>query len=160
MENIKERGNLLTEQINPKSENLDQLTSIELVDLFNEEDTNTIKSINKARLELAKSIDVISQALKNGGKLFYIGAGTSGRLGVLDAVECPPTFCTSPTLVQGIMAGGDSALIKSSENLEDSFQEGEKEIIKRGITSKDIVMGISAGGTTPVVHGALSASKQ
>ena len=160
MENIKERGNLLTEQINPKSENLDQLTSIELVDLFNEEDTNTIKSINKARLELAKSIDVISQALKNGGKLFYIGAGTSGRLGILDAVECPPTFCTSPTLVQGIMAGGDSALIKSSENLEDSFQEGEKEIIKRGITSKDIVVGISAGGTTPFVHGALSASKQ
>ena len=160
MKHIKERGYLLTEQINSESKNLDQLTSIELVDLFNKEDINTVKAIKRARLELAKSIEVISQALKNGGRLFYIGAGTSGRLGVLDAAECPPTFCTSPELVQGIIAGGNSALTKSSENLEDSFQDGEEEIIQRNITNKDIVVGISAGGTTPFVHGALNAAKK
>ncbi|BDA39450.1 N-acetylmuramic acid 6-phosphate etherase [Candidatus Atelocyanobacterium thalassae] len=160
MNNIRERGYLLTEQINPKSKNLDQLTSIELVDLFNEEDINTIEAINKARLELAKSIEVISQALKDGGKLFYIGAGTSGRLGVLDAVECPPTFCTSPELVQGIIAGGNSSLTRSSEDLEDSFQDGEKEILQKEITDKDVVIGISAGGTTPFVHGALNAARK
>ena len=160
MKHIKERGYLLTEQINSESKNLDQLTSVELVDLFNKEDINTVKAIKRARLELAQSIEVISQALKNGGRLFYIGAGTSGRLGVLDAVECPPTFCTSPELVQGIMAGGNSALRKSSEDLEDSFQDGEEEIIQRNITNKDIVVGISAGGTTPFVHGALNAAKK
>lgn len=92
LENVEERGHLLTEQANPQSQNLDQLSSLELVDLFNQQDQLTVTAIAKAREDLAQAIEIISQALGKGGRLFYIGAGTSGRLGVLDAVECPPTF--------------------------------------------------------------------
>ncbi|MEA5534229.1 N-acetylmuramic acid 6-phosphate etherase [Crocosphaera sp. XPORK-15E] len=160
MENLEERGHLLTEQVNPNSHNLDQLTSVELVDLFNQEDTQTLKAIAQARLELAQAIEVTSQALSKGGRLFYVGAGTSGRLGVLDAAECPPTFCTHPDMVQGIIAGGAAALVRSSEDLEDCPEDGASAIAQRQITNKDVVMGISAGGTTPFVHGALEAAKQ
>ncbi|MEM8780277.1 MAG: N-acetylmuramic acid 6-phosphate etherase [Cyanobacteria bacterium P01_G01_bin.49] len=160
MENLEERGHLLTEQINPNSNNLDQLSSIELVDLFNQEDTQTLKAIAQARLELAKAIDITSQSLSQGGRLFYVGAGTSGRLGVLDAAECPPTFCTHPDLVQGIIAGGAAALVRSSEDLEDRPEDGATAIAQRQIIKKDVVVGISAGGTTPFVHGALAAAKQ
>jgi N-acetylmuramic acid 6-phosphate etherase len=160
MENLEERGHLLTEQINPNSRNLDQLTSVELVDLFNQEDAQTLKAIAQARVELAQAIDITSNALSKGGRLFYIGAGTSGRLGVLDAAECPPTFCTHPDLVQGIIAGGAAALVRSSEDLEDRQEDGASAIAQRHITEKDVVVGISAGGTTPFVHGALAAAKQ
>ncbi|MGB5769839.1 MAG: N-acetylmuramic acid 6-phosphate etherase [Crocosphaera sp.] len=160
MENLEERGHLLTEQVNPNSHNLDQLTTVELVDLFNQEDAQTLKAIAQARLELAQAIEVTNQALGQGGRLFYVGAGTSGRLGVLDAAECPPTFCTPPDLVQGIIAGGAAALVRSSENLEDRPQDGSEAIAQRKITEKDVVVGISAGGTTPFVHGALNAAKQ
>ena len=160
MENIQQRGHLLTEQINPNSQNLDQLSTLELVDLFNSEDAQTLKAIAQARLELAQAIDVTSQALSHGGRLFYVGAGTSGRLGVLDAAECPPTFCTDPDMVQGIIAGGAGALIRSSENLEDRPQDGAEAIAQRKVIEKDVVVGISAGGTTPYVHGALNAAKQ
>ena len=160
MENIQQRGHLLTEQINPNSHNLDQLSTVELVDLFNSEDAQTLKAIAQARLELAQAIDVTSQALSQGGRLFYVGAGTSGRLGVLDAAECPPTFCTDPDMVQGIIAGGAGALIRSSENLEDRPQDGAEAIAQRKVIEKDVVIGISAGGTTPYVHGALNAAKQ
>ena len=160
MKNLEERGHLLTEQINPNSHNLDQLTSVELVDLFNQEDTQTLKAIAQARLALAKAIDITSQSLRHGGRLFYVGAGTSGRLGVLDAAECPPTFCTHPDLVQGIIAGGAAALVRSSEDLEDRPEDGASAIAQRQVTEKDVVVGISAGGTTPFVHGALGAAKQ
>ncbi|GBF79286.1 N-acetylmuramic acid 6-phosphate etherase [Aphanothece sacrum] len=160
MENLEERGHLLTEQINPNSRNLDQMTCLELVDLFNQEDAQTLKAIAQARLELAQVIDITSNALSKGGRLFYVGAGTSGRLGVLDAAECPPTFCTNPDLVQGIIAGGAAALVRSSEDLEDSQEDGASAIAQRHINEKDIVIGISAGGTTPFVHGALEAAKQ
>ncbi|MGK7956100.1 MAG: N-acetylmuramic acid 6-phosphate etherase [Crocosphaera sp.] len=160
MENIQQRGHLLTEQINPNSQNLDQLSTVELVDLFNSEDAQTLKAIAQAKLELAQAIDVASEALSHGGRLFYVGAGTSGRLGVLDAAECPPTFCTDPEMVQGIIAGGAGALIRSSENLEDRPQDGAEAIAQRKVTEKDVVVGISAGGTTPYVHGALNAAKQ
>ncbi|MEL4897843.1 N-acetylmuramic acid 6-phosphate etherase [Crocosphaera sp. Alani8] len=160
MENIQERGHLLTEQINPNSQNLDQLSTVELVELFNSEDSQTLKAIAQAKVELAKAIDVTSKALSQGGRLFYVGAGTSGRLGVLDAAECPPTFCTDPDMVQGIIAGGAAALIRSSENLEDRPQDGAEAIAQRKVIEKDVVVGISAGGTTPYVHGALSAAKQ
>ncbi len=95
MQNLDERGHLLTEQANPESHNLDQLTSLELVDLFNREDAKVIDAIAASRVQLAEAVDRISAALQQGGRLFYVGAGTSGRLGVLDAAECPPTFCTS-----------------------------------------------------------------
>ncbi|MDJ0659137.1 MAG: N-acetylmuramic acid 6-phosphate etherase [Crocosphaera sp.] len=160
MENIQQRGHLLTEQINPNSKNLDQLSTVELVDLFNTEDAQTLKAIAQARVELAQAIDVTSKSLSQGGRLFYVGAGTSGRLGVLDAAECPPTFCTPPDMVQGIIAGGAGALVRSSENLEDRPQDGAEAIAQRQVTEKDVVVGISAGGTTPYVHGALNAAKQ
>ena len=160
MENIQQRGHLLTEQINPNSQNLDQLNTVELVTLFNNEDAQTLTAISQAKLELAQAIDAASAALSKGGRFFYVGAGTSGRLGVLDAAECPPTFCTAPDMVQGIIAGGAAALIRSSENLEDSSQDGGEAIAQRKITEKDVVVGISAGGTTPYVHGALNAAKQ
>jgi N-acetylmuramic acid 6-phosphate etherase len=159
MTQVQERGYLLTEQINPNSQNLDQLTSLQLVELFNQEDHQTLMAIANAKYELSQAIDLIANCLQNGGRLFYIGAGTSGRLGVLDAAECPPTFCTPPDLVQGIIAGGAGALVKSSEALEDNFADGEKVISDYGITGKDVLVGITAGGTTPYVHGALQGVK-
>jgi N-acetylmuramic acid 6-phosphate etherase len=159
MGDLQSRGHLLTEQINPQSQNLDSLSSLEIVDLFNQEDSKTIKAIAQARIPLAKTIELTAAAFKQGGRLFYVGAGTSGRLGVLDAAECPPTFCTPPELVQGILAGGEAALIKSSEALEDNAEDGGEAIAQLQITDLDIVIGITAGGTTPFVHGALQAAK-
>ncbi len=158
--NFLDRGHLLTEQINPNSANLDQLSTLELVDLFNREDARTIAAIAAARSELAEAIDRTAAALSRGGRLFYIGAGTSGRLGVLDAAECPPTFCTPPDLVQGILAGGSAALVRSSEGLEDRFDDGAAAIAERAVNATDVVVGITAGGTTPYVHGALQAAAQ
>lgn len=160
MKNLEERGHLLTEQINPASQKLDQLTSLELVDLFNREDAKTLSAIAQARTELAQAIDLTALALSRGGRLFYVGAGTSGRLGVLDAAECPPTFCTPPELVQGIIAGGAGALVRSSEDLEDKPEDGAEAIAHRHVTELDVVVGITAGGTTPFVHGALQAARQ
>ncbi|MCC0177882.1 N-acetylmuramic acid 6-phosphate etherase [Waterburya agarophytonicola K14] len=159
MDNLQSRGHLLTEQINPNSQNLDSLSSLEIVDLFNQEDNKTIEAIAKARIPLAQTIDATTLAFKQGGRLFYVGAGTSGRLGVLDAAECPPTFCTSPELVQGILAGGKDALVKSSEALEDRPADGAKAIAEREISKLDVVVGITAGGTTPYVRGALQEAK-
>ncbi|NBD32773.1 MAG: N-acetylmuramic acid 6-phosphate etherase [Cyanobacteria bacterium] len=157
---VSSRGHLLTEQNNPNSVNLDQLSSVEMVELFNREDAQTLSAVNEARYALAQAIDLTSEALKTGGRLFYVGAGTSGRLGVLDAAECPPTFCTPPELVQGIIAGGEQALVKSSEGLEDQAVDGESAIAQHNVTVQDVVVGITAGGTTPYVHGALKAAQQ
>lgn len=160
MPTVDERGHLLTEQANPHSQTLDQLTPLELVDLFNQEDARTIAAIAQARQPLARAIDLTATALRQGGRLFYIGAGTSGRLGVLDAAECPPTFCSDPEQVQGILAGGAAALVRSSEGLEDRADDGAAAIDDRQITKLDVVVGITAGGTTPYVHGALQAAQQ
>ncbi|MBD3882397.1 N-acetylmuramic acid 6-phosphate etherase [Phormidium tenue FACHB-886] len=160
MKNLVERGHLLTEQENPNSRTLDQMTALEIVDLFNQEDAKTIAAIAQSREALAEAIDRTATALRQGGRLFYIGAGTSGRLGVLDAAECPPTFCTPPELVQGIIAGGAGALVRSSEDLEDRAEDGVQAIAHRHITHLDVVVGITAGGTTPYVHGALHAARQ
>ncbi len=153
------RGHLLTEQVNQLSQNLDQLSTLELVDLFNTEDNQTIKAIAGARQELAMAIEATATGMRQGGRLFYIGAGTSGRLGVLDAAECPPTFCTPPEIVQGILAGGTGALLKSSEGLEDIAADGAQAMADHQIGQHDVVVGITAGGTTPYVHGALAAAK-
>ncbi|MGJ3250368.1 MAG: N-acetylmuramic acid 6-phosphate etherase [Elainellaceae cyanobacterium] len=157
---IPERGHLLTEQANPNSQQLDQLTSLELVDLFAQEDAQVITAIQQARRPLAQAIDQTARAISNGGRLIYVGAGTSGRLGVLDAAECPPTFCTPPEMVQGIIAGGAEALVRSSEALEDRAEDGAEAIARHRITQNDVVVGITAGGTTPFVHGAIQASRQ
>lgn len=157
---LSQRGHLLTEQINPNSRNLDQLTALELVDLFNQEDQQLISAIAAAREPLAAAVEKAAKALQQGGRLFYVGAGTSGRLGVLDAAECPPTFCTPPEMVQGILAGGQAALVKSSEALEDRADDGAAAIADRNVCKTDVVVGITAGGTTPFVHGALHAANE
>lgn len=155
-----DRGYLLTEQANPASQNLDQLSPLAFVDLVNQEDQKTLSAIAGAREALAEAIARTTQALNQGGRLFYVGAGTSGRLGVLDASECPPTFCTPPELVQGIIAGGSGALVRSSEGLEDIAEDGAAALRDRQIHKHDVVVGITAGGTTPYVHGALKAAQQ
>ncbi|MBE9058716.1 N-acetylmuramic acid 6-phosphate etherase [Sphaerospermopsis sp. LEGE 08334] len=160
MTNLQERGHLLTEQVNPNSLNLDQLNSLELVELFNTEDQKAVAAVAGAKVQLAAAIEKTAERLHQGGRLFYIGAGTSGRLGVLDAAECPPTFCTPPELVQGIIAGGAGALLRSSEGLEDLAEDGESAIAQHKINQLDVVVGITAGGTTPYVQGALKAARQ
>jgi len=149
----------MTEQVNPNSQNLDQLTPLEFVDLFNQEDARVVDAVAQARQAIADAITQTAAALHRGGRLFYVGAGTSGRLGVLDAAECPPTFCTPPELVQGILAGGADALVRSSEGLEDRAEDGATAIAEASIGPDDVVVGITAGGTTPYVHGALEAAR-
>ncbi len=156
---LETRGHLLTEQVNPDSHNLDCLEPLALVDLFVREDAKVVAAVGAARQDIARAIDLAGAALAAGGRLFYVGAGTSGRLGVLDAAECPPTFCTPPELVQGIIAGGEAALTRSSEALEDRAEDGAGAIANRAVGSQDVVVGISAGGTTPYVRGALEAAR-
>ena len=151
-----ERGHLLTEQANPASSDLDRLTTSELVQLFAEEDRLPQQAVAAAVPALAAAVEAISQRLQSGGRLFYLGAGTSGRLGVLDAAECPPTFCSDPDLVQGVLAGGAPALLRSSEGLEDLAEAGKADLEARGFGPKDALVGIAAGGTTPYVHGGLN----
>jgi N-acetylmuramic acid 6-phosphate etherase len=150
------RGHLLTEQPNPLSTHLDQLPTAELVRVFCEEDRRPQEAVAAATSDLAAAIDAIAERLRQGGRLFYLGAGTSGRLGVLDAAECPPTFCSAPELVQGVLAGGAAALLRSSEGLEDLFDAGRDDLMERGFGPADCLVGIAAGGTTPYVHGGLS----
>lgn len=160
LNHIQPRGHLLTEQANPASQNLDQLSALEFVDLFNQEDQKVLAAIAQAREVIAQAITETAHRLRQGGRLFYIGAGTSGRLGVLDAAECPPTFCSPPEMVQGILAGGFGALVKSSEALEDRASDGAAAIIEHDIGPRDVVVGITAGGTTPYVQGAITAAKK
>ncbi|WP_010317067.1 N-acetylmuramic acid 6-phosphate etherase [Synechococcus sp. CB0205] len=151
-----QRGHLLTEQVNPASSELDALSTEDLVDVFVAEDRKPQEAVAGAAAALAQAIDAIAQRLQAGGRLFYLGAGTSGRLGVLDAAECPPTFCSAPELVQGVLAGGAPALLRSSEGLEDLFDAGRSDLEARGFGSGDALVGIAAGGTTPYVHGGLA----
>jgi N-acetylmuramic acid 6-phosphate etherase len=155
-----DRGYLLTEQANPYSQNLDQLNALEIVELFNREDAKAVEAVGQEKEAIAEAITAIAKAISNGGRLFYVGAGTSGRLGVLDAAECPPTFCSDPELIQGILAGGMNAMVRSSEALEDREDDGAAAIAERNISDRDVVFGITAGGTTPYVHGALKEAKQ
>ena len=150
-----DRGHLLTEQSNPRSRQLDTLPVAELVDLFISEDVKPQQAVAAAAESIAQAVEGIAIRLAAGGRLFYVGAGTSGRLGVLDAAECPPTFCSPPELVQGVLAGGAPALLRSSEGLEDLRDAGADELRSRGLSEGDCVVGIAAGGTTPFVHGAL-----
>ncbi|MEX0589278.1 MAG: N-acetylmuramic acid 6-phosphate etherase [Cyanobium sp.] len=150
-----DRGHLLTEQANPLSERLDQLPTDELVALFCANDREPQRALEGAAPALTAAVDGIAARLAAGGRLFYLGAGTSGRLGVLDAAECPPTFCSPPELVQGVLAGGAAALLRSSEGLEDQAEAGKTDLQERGFTAADCLVGIAAGGTTPYVLGAL-----
>ena len=151
-----DRGHLLTEQAHPLSESLDELSTAEMVALFCQNDLEPQRAVAAAAPQLTAAVDAISDRLRQGGRLFYLGAGTSGRLGVLDAAECPPTFCTPPELVQGVLAGGAQALLRSSEGLEDRFEAGAGDLEERGFTAADALVGIAAGGTTPYVLGGLT----
>ena len=144
-----------TEKSNRKSENIDRLSTQEIVDLINSEDKLVAPAVGKERKNIARAVDMIVEHLQKGGRLFYVGAGTSGRLGVLDASECPPTFGVQPSLVQGIIAGGKRALVRAVEGAEDNENDGARAIIKNGIRAKDVVVGIAACGMTPYVRGAL-----
>jgi len=155
-----DRGHLLTEQAHPLSESLDQLSTAEMVALFCQNDLEPQRAVAAAAPQLTAAVDAISDRLRQGGRLFYLGAGTSGRLGVLDAAECPPTFCTPPELVQGVLAGGAPALLRSSEGLEDRFEAGADDLEERGFTADDALVGIAAGGTTPYVLGGLTHARQ
>lgn len=144
-----------TEQRNPDSVELHSMTASEIAGLMNHEDHKPAKAISKVISEISTAIEKTAKAHRNGGRLYYIGAGTSGRLGVLDAAECPPTFGTSPDLIQGIIAGGDLAMFQAVENAEDSEEEGARVIRQKNIRSLDVVCGLAASGRTPYVSGAI-----
>jgi N-acetylmuramic acid 6-phosphate etherase len=146
---------LLTESRNPLTEHIDELPTLDMLRLINEEDAKVSTAVAAALPDIAKAVDEIARRFKDGGRLFYIGAGTSGRLGVLDASECPPTFSVPPTLFQGLIAGGDSALRNSSESSEDSAEQGAADLAAAGFTGQDALIGIAASGRTPYVLGAL-----
>jgi len=150
---------ILTEQINLTSNELDIKSTNDIVNIFSEADKEPQKAVKKAIPEIVNAIDEITVRLKSNGRLFYIGTGTSGRLGVLDASECPPTFCTNPDLVQGIIAGGISSLTRSSESLEDVSEIAITDLKDKNFSNRDILIGITASGRTPYVLGALNYSK-
>jgi len=146
----------LTERRNPRSVTIDTASALEIVDLIGAEDAAVPVAVAGAREEIARAIDLIEAAFRAGGRLIYVGAGTSGRLGVLDAAECPPTFGTPPEMVVGVIAGGLPALIKSIEGAEDDVNAGLGEMDARRVGPNDVVVGIAASGTTPYVRAALS----
>ena len=149
----------LTEQRNPRSENLEKLNPRELVELFVEEERFVQDALRDAIVDLARAIEIVSESLGNGGRLFYVGAGSSGRIGILDASEIPPTFGASPELVQGLIAGGATAIHRSVEGAEDEKGAGALAIDQRGVRGVDVVIGITASGRTPYVLGALARAK-
>ncbi len=154
-----EISSLETEQRNPKTENIDLATTEEILRLINDEDITVAAAVRKELPKIAIAVDKITESFKAGGRLFYFGAGTSGRLGIVDAAECPPTFGTLPDLVQGIIAGGNEAVFRAQEGAEDKPENGALEILKRKIKPPDIVCGIAASGRTPFVKGALAEAK-
>jgi len=156
MTNSDFRDPRLTEQRNPRTERIDVASSLEIVDLMNAEDATVAGAVRGQREQMAEAIDLVVAALQQGGRLVYVGAGTSGRLGVLDAAECPPTFGTPPTMVVGVIAGGYGALVKSVEGAEDDVNAGAAAMDSAAVTARDIIVGIAASGTTPYVGAALA----
>ena len=157
--NLNELAALLTEARNPASEHLDELSTLEMLTVINDEDAKVAAAVRAELPQIARAVDEIAARFERGGRLFYIGAGTSGRLGVLDASECPPTFSVSAELVQGLIAGGDRALRLSSEHSEDSREEGAGDLRAAGFVKGDTLVGIAASGRTPYVLGALEYAK-
>lgn len=151
---------LLTEQRNSLSRSIDISNTLEIVKIINEEDKKVAYSVEKRLEVIASAIDMIAEKLKIGGRLLYFGAGTSGRLGVLDAAECPPTFGTNPETVKGYIAGGEKAMFVAQEGAEDKEKYGEEELDRISVNSKDVIVGIAASGRTPYVHGALKKAKE
>ncbi len=155
-----DRSKLLTEQRLPESMNLDAMSVADAVALMNAQDRVAVEAVEKERPNVVRAIELVVAALRQGGRLIYFGAGTSGRLGVLDASECPPTFRSEPEMVQGRIAGGPEAMFRAKEGAEDSPDLGAKDVDELKITARDVVMGIATGGTTPYVHGALNRARE
>jgi N-acetylmuramic acid 6-phosphate etherase len=157
---VPDRSHIQTEQSNPATHDLDAMSIRQAVAVMSAEDARAVAAVGRAGDAIARGVQMVSEAFKAGGRLVYFGAGTSGRLGVLDASECPPTFCSSPDMVVGVIAGGDAALKRSIEHVEDDRAAGAAEVVRLDITAADVVCGIAAGGTTPFVHGALDEARR
>ena len=150
---------LPTEQANPRSRNLDRLSSLAIVSLMNREDRQVLAAVGRVRRQIARAVELIVVSLRNRGHLFFVGSGTSGRLGVMEAAECPPTFGTPPSLVQAIIAGGRASVFRSREGVEDRAGEA-RQAIRRSVRAGDVVVGISASGVTPFVSAALDEAQR
>ena len=150
----------LTEQRNPKSTKIDKLDVLGIVDLINTEDRLVAEAVSDEREAIARAIELVEKALRAGGRLIYVGAGTSGRLGVLDAAEMPPTFGVDPERIHGVIAGGYQALVRSQEGAEDHPEDGAEAITNLDVGQRDFVLGIATSGSTPYVHGALSRARE
>ena len=157
---MEDRGHLTTESRHPASVRLDRLSTGEAFDLINAEDRTIAGAVADAREEICHAIDLVVDAFRAGGRLIYVGAGTSGRLGVMDAAECPPTFLSDPSMVQATIAGGPPALTRSVEGAEDHPEDGARAIDDHNVGEGDVVFAIATGGTTSFVHGALRRARQ
>lgn len=152
---IKSLSKLVTEGRNENTMDIDNVSTLRIIELINEEDKIVALAVEKAKESIAKSVDIIAERLSRGGRLLYIGAGTSGRLGLLDATECPPTYGVSSELVQGIIAGGYTAIFKAVEGAEDDIELCKKDLMEKNLTENDVVCGVAASGRTPYVIGGM-----
>ncbi|HEY3381415.1 MAG TPA: N-acetylmuramic acid 6-phosphate etherase [Vicinamibacterales bacterium] len=150
---------LPTEAINPASLGIDKLSPTAIIDLMVDEDRKILVALTREKERIALGVELISQSLRKGGRLVFVGAGTSGRLGVLEAAEIPPTFGTDPSLVRAIMAGGTKALVRAREGVEDNFEQGSRSVARLRPSAKDVFVGVSASGITPFVRGALNRAR-
>jgi N-acetylmuramic acid 6-phosphate etherase len=151
---------LPTEAINPASLGIDKLSPVGVIELMLDEDRKMLAAVAREKDRIALGVEIISQAIRKGGRLVFVGAGTSGRLGVLEAAEIPPTFGTDPTLVRAVMAGGLTAIVRAREGVEDNYEEGARAIARARPSAKDVVVGVSASGMTPFVRGGLSRARK
>lgn len=151
---------LSTEARNPASSRIDKLDTLSMMRVMNDEDQKTALAVKAILPDIARAVDVIAARLKTGGRLFYMGSGTSGRLGILDAVECPPTYSTDPDLVQGLIAGGKEAIFRAREGAEDSLDKGADDIISHDLSAKDVLVGITASGRTPYILGGMEEARR
>ncbi len=149
----------ITEQPNLASQHIDELDALGIVDLINDQDRMIAAAVGQERESIARALELAEQAFRHGGRLIYVGAGTSGRLGVLDASEMPPTYGTDPSMVRGVIAGGYEALVRAQEGAEDHPENGAKAIDDLGVGERDFVLGIATSGTTPYVHGAVNQAR-
>ena len=149
-----------TERRNPASAHIDELSTLDMVKIVNDEDKRVALAVEKILPEIAKAVEIITDRLSKGGRLFYLGAGTSGRLGILDASECPPTYGVEPELVQGVIAGGVPAIFKAQEGAEDDIDLAAKDLAERGFGADDVLVGIAASGRTPYVIGGLKYARK
>ncbi|MCY6371873.1 N-acetylmuramic acid 6-phosphate etherase [Clostridium ganghwense] len=150
---------LVTEGINPNTMNIDEVSTLEMIEMINREDKRVAEAVEQQNEQIAKAVDLIAERLSKGGRLIYMGAGTSGRIGILDASECPPTYGVSSELIQGIIAGGNTAIFKAIEGAEDNKQLGHEDLKKLNLTPKDVLCGIAASGRTPYVIGGMEYAK-